>query len=179
MTTSSPPPEDQSPSLLSLYEKIGYFITRWALAEELFYVVYTRCLGLPEGTHAAEFFEVDSYRMRQTFTLMAIRGHFLHARDKKDEWERRVKDFNGYYATRNYLAHNPVHEPQLSIDFVSQRALSATTYVVHPSFYQKKGMKRLYTSKDIASEAASLDRAIAELRLCIQRDFPTNAPVSP
>ena len=90
MPTQSPPENAIDPKLLLLYQVVGYYITRWSLVEELLYIVYYRASGLHEQACAAEFFEVDSYKMRKKFTLFAIRAKFRTDRAKKKYWEDRI-----------------------------------------------------------------------------------------
>lgn len=172
MSTQSPPASSADPQLLKLYQVIGYYIARWSLVEELLYIIYFRASRLPEYACAEGFFAIDSYHVRTKFTIFTIRSKFAKNREKRDYWEHAVKSLNDFYSFRNFIAHNPVHEPQLRIDFRVPRTLVTRDYVVHTSFYQGRKPKKICSGKDIAEKAKQLDKAISRLRKEIAADFP-------
>ena len=174
MPTLSPPPDQGDPKLVELYRVIGYYITRWSIVEELLFIIYHRAMGLPPNQCANEFFLVDSYSMRVKFTIIAVRAKFRREPKKRKYWEERIKSFNEFYSFRNFIAHNPVHEPQLQIDFTFPRALVTREYVVHSYFYSERKQKISYNYGHIARKAKKLDLAIARLRKEISRDFTEN-----
>lgn len=172
MITHAPLPEDAHPNLLRLYQAIGYYITSWSRVEELLYVIYFRATKLPEYLCAAEFFEIDSFAMRSKFTIFAVRSLYLKDKKKREYWETKIKSLNDYYQFRNFLAHNPVHEPQTRIEFAIQKAVTLTDYAVLPSFYHPKLKKGGWGIGEIAKRANKLEEIISSLTKEIARDFP-------
>ena len=180
MTTVGPSPEDKSQALMQIYQAIGYFVSQWSLAEELLYIIYYRAARLPEFEFAEDFFAIDSYPMRSKLITSAIRQKYWRDKNKCQYWESKIKSLNEFYKFRNYVAHNPIHAPQLRIDATvpsgEGRIFITHDYLVFPTFYSSRGGigKDGVGFLEIVTKGKKLAIAIASLRKEIPRDFPEN-----